>query len=338
MFTVMRSALIAMLLIAHGSIAAGQANTASSPGGHSSNVRASAGKRSPDAAGQLDTYLQELKKVPADQSLRKTIIRLVATMKSAPEIPDEARRHFMTAMGMMKAATTPEGAALAVAEYQQTLVLAPWWGEAYLRESEALQLGKRYAEAIEALDLYMLAEPENAEEARNRIYQLQGEQKVAAVQEEKGSAERPASEKPHQAGQVVAGTITESTDDPFIRGLNGARYGWSRDTSGVHQSATFEIRGNKVFLRWEESTPDDKRGPAILREQFSIVGRNFVRSDPHSCSIIFSGAQHCSCRYTIHVDIIEAVVVLDGKDMPPSGAGFGICRGPSEIPRNDEPH
>jgi hypothetical protein len=328
--------LIVMLLVAHGSLVAGQANTSSNPGGHSSNVRGSQGKRTP--ARQLGTYLQKLKKDPADQSLRKAIIRLVATMKAAPEIPDEARRHFMTAMGMMKAATTPEGAELAVAEYQQALVLAPWWGEAYLRESEALQLEKHYAEAVEMLELYRLAEPKSAEEARNRIYRLQGEQRVAAMQEEKGGAQRPANEKPGQAGQAGGGTKTESPDEPFIRGLNGARYGWSHETSGIHQNATFEIRGNKVFLQWEESRPGDKSGPSILREQFPIVGRNFVRNDRRSCSIIFSGAQHCSCRYTIRTDAIEAVVVLDGKDMPSSDAGYGICLGPSEIPRNDEPH
>jgi hypothetical protein len=212
------------------------------------------------------------------------------------------------------------------------LILSPWWGEACLRESEAIQLGKRYQEAIDALELYRIAEPRNAPEAQDRIYQLQREQKVAAIQDEKGWAERQAEGK-HQSGQASAETKRESQDDLFIRGLDGVRYGWSRDTAGVHQGATFGIRGHSIFLSWEESRPGDKGGSSILRERFPIVGRNFFRNDQSSCSLIFSGAQHCRCKYTIRADAIEATVFLEGKEMPSSGASYGICLGPNEIPR-----
>ena len=135
----------------------------------------------PDPAGikQLDAYVEQLQKTPDDQGLRETIIKLVLTMKPAPAIPEEARRHFVTAVGMMNAATTPAAAELATKEYQQALLLAPWWGEAYLKSSEAWQLLKRYPEAIQALKYYVLTGPQNAREAQDRVYALEGEQKVA---------------------------------------------------------------------------------------------------------------------------------------------------------------
>ena len=144
---------------------------------------------------------------------------------------------------------------------------------------------------------------------------------------------RQANETPRKDEHPGAGAKNEWSDDRFIHGLDGAGYAWSRDTGGVHQNATFRIRGNKVLLKWEESRLGDQGGSLIQREEFLIVGRNFFRDDPHSCGIIFSGAQHCRCRYTITTEAIKATVLLDGKEMPPSGASFGICLGPSEIPR-----
>ena len=126
---------------------------------------------------------------------------------------------------------------------------------------------------------------------------------------------------------------SERPDDQFIHSLDGAGYAWTRDISGVQQSATFRIRGNKVLLKWEENRPGEQGGSLIQHEEFLIVGRNFFRDDPHSCAIIFSGAQNCRCKYTIGIEAIDATVLLDGKEMPPSGASFGICLGPSEIPR-----
>lgn len=126
---------------------------------------------------------------------------------------------------------------------------------------------------------------------------------------------------------------TESPDDRFIRKLDGARFGCSDEISGIRQSATYEIRGHKVLLKWQEIRPNGREGSSIRREEFLIVGRNFFRDDQSSCAVIFSGAQHCRCKYTIGKDSIHATMLLDGKELPTSGASFGICLGPSEIPR-----
>jgi hypothetical protein len=129
-------------------------------------------------------------------------------------------------------------------------------------------------------------------------------------------------------------SAAESSDEQFIRSLNGARYSWSHDFGGSHQTATYEIHGQKVRLTWEETKTGDNSNSSRRREQFAIFGRRFFRSDHDSCAIIFSGAQHCSCRYTIKADAIETTVLLNGRDRAPSGANFGICLGPERILRD----
>lgn len=236
-------------------------------------------------------------------------------------------------MGMMRVVTTPAGAELAITEYKQALILAPWWGEAYLRESEALQLERHYGEAIQALKLYMLAEPQSAQEAQNRIYRLQGEQKVSQLQDEKKGAGQSTNEAPHPLGQAGSAIKSELPDNAFIRSLDGARYGWSSDTGSIHQSATFEISGQNVLLRWEETRPYEKDGPSPQLERLPIMGRNFFRNNRASCRIVFSGAQHCQCKYTIQSNAIYVTIILEGREMPSSDAIHSICLGPAEIPR-----
>lgn len=126
---------------------------------------------------------------------------------------------------------------------------------------------------------------------------------------------------------------TESPDERLIRQLDGARFAWSKEISGIRQNATYEIRGHKVILKWQEIRPEGRSESSIRHEEFPIVGRNFFRDDQSSCGVIFSGAQHCRCKYTIAKDAIQTTMLLDGKEMPASGASFGICLGPSEIPR-----
>lgn len=300
-------------------------------GGHSSEPSRGPGRYQPGTAKRLDTYLHKFTTNPADESLRKTIIHFVAALDLRPEIPDEARRHFETAVGMMRAVTTSAGAELAITKYKEALILAHWWGEAYLLDSEALQQGRQYREAIQALRLYMLAEPQNAPEAQSRIHRLQGEQKVAALQDGKKSAVQSTNDAPH----ADAATKNESPDDALIRSLDGARYGWSSAAGNIRQSATFEIHGHRVLLRWEEGKPNKKGGPSVHLEQFPIMGRNFFRNSQAYCSVVFSGAQHCECKYTIESNAIYATVILEGREMPSSGAIYGICRGPAEIPRSD---
>lgn len=136
---------------------------------------------------------------------------------------------------------------------------------------------------------------------------------------------------PHIAAATKNKAKAESPDEQFIRCLDGARYAWSRDFGSVHQSATYEIRGRTVHLKWEEVGGGP--GSSIRREQFRITGRTFFRIDHDSCALLFSGAQHCSCRYTIKADAIETAMFLGGQERPSFGSSLGICLAPDRIPR-----
>jgi len=158
----------------------------------------------------------------------------------------------------------------------------------------------------------------------------------AQAKQEKVEQGAPA-DSPVPPAQAKAKPAPESPDEQFIRSLNGARYSWSRDFGGSHQSATYEISGQKVRLTWQEAKTGNDSNSSIRREQFAIFGRRFFRSDHDSCAIIFSGAQRCSCRYTITADAIETTVLLNGRERAPSGDNFGICLGPERILRDKKP-
>jgi hypothetical protein len=147
----------------------------------------------------------------------------------------------------------------------------------------------------------------------------------------------PPADSPLALAQAKTKSAPEPSDEQFIRSLNGARYSWSRDFGGSHQSATYEIHGQQVRLTWQEAKSGNDSSSSIRREQFAIFGRRFFRSDHESCAIIFSGAQHCSCRYTIKADAIETTVLLNGHERAPSGDNFGICLGPERILRDKKP-
>ena len=133
----------------------------------------------------LKKYVTALQQTPGDNELRVKIVKLAATLKPPPPIPEEARRYYIKAVAIQKDAKTPEQAALAVTSYQQALLLAPWWASAYYNMSSALELAGRYPEAISALELYLASNPKDTRAAQDHIYAIEGEQERTAV-EQKG--------------------------------------------------------------------------------------------------------------------------------------------------------
>ncbi len=87
----------------------------------------------------LNYYLSNLQKNPGDSALREKIIKLVQTMKPAPAISEEARKYFVKASTIQKEAKEAGSYELAVTAYNQALLVAPWWPEAYYNLSLALE-------------------------------------------------------------------------------------------------------------------------------------------------------------------------------------------------------
>ena len=146
----------------------------------------------------INQYISDLQKHPDDFALKEKIIRYVRGMRKAPSIPEEARRHHVMAVTLLKDARDVREYSSAVEEFKIAVLAAPWWPTAYRDLGVALKGAERYAEAIEALQLYLLTEPseKDARQAQDQIYVLEAKQKklaadrAAALQKEAEAREK----------------------------------------------------------------------------------------------------------------------------------------------------
>ena len=107
----------------------------------------------------LNQYIADLQKNPSDYALREKIIKHVQTMRPAPAIPEEARRHYVMAKTLSDEAKKVEDFNDAIAEFRGALLAAPWWAEANRDFGLTLEAAKRYDEAIAYIKLYMATNP-----------------------------------------------------------------------------------------------------------------------------------------------------------------------------------
>ncbi len=128
----------------------------------------------------LNQYISDLQKNPNNYALREKIIKFVQTMKPAPVVPEEANRHLIMADTFLKKAKNNKGCELAISEYKEALLIAPWSSAAYNNMGILLEQVGRYDEAISALKLYIATGPPDARAAQNKIYQIEAEKKLAA--------------------------------------------------------------------------------------------------------------------------------------------------------------
>jgi formylglycine-generating enzyme required for sulfatase activity len=138
-----------------------------------------------------ETFLQmvgQLRNQPDDKALRERIVKAALEQAPAPVIPEEARRFFIRGNTALEDAQGQDGYARAIRNYDEALKIAPWWGDAYRGLAKARDSAKDYSGAIDALGLYLLTGPAQADarQAQDRIYAL--EEKLEEKQE--GAQER----------------------------------------------------------------------------------------------------------------------------------------------------
>jgi hypothetical protein len=146
----------------------------------------------------LNQYISDLQKNPDNFALKEKIIRHVQTMKKVPAVPEEARRHHVMAVTLLKDAKDAGDYAFAVEEFKAAMLAAPWWPTAYSDLSVALKGAELYNEAINALKLYLLSGPseKDARQAQDQIYVLEAKKKkqteshTAALQKEAEAREK----------------------------------------------------------------------------------------------------------------------------------------------------
>ena len=130
----------------------------------------------------LKQYVAELQRSPIDDALREKIIKMARELKPPPAIPDEARRYFMKAAAIQKAATDQIGYELAISECRSAIPIAPWWAETYFNLRVALEATVRLDNAIAELKRYPLTEPntDDPRAARDRIHAIECKKELAA--------------------------------------------------------------------------------------------------------------------------------------------------------------
>ena len=143
----------------------------------------------------LAAVVAQIHAKPADRALREKAIAMARAMKPAPAVPAKAKRLFVMAATYQKEAKQPSDYALVVDSLQDALKTAPWWGEAYAKLSIALESAGRFDESAEAVELYLLTKPKDAEKAQDRLYSLEAKNNMAEKRKAETVASRPAPAK-----------------------------------------------------------------------------------------------------------------------------------------------
>jgi hypothetical protein len=200
----------------------------------------------PPARQALKKYVTELQESPDDNDLRLRIIKLATTLKPPPAIPEEARRYYLKAFAIQRDAKTAQEVEPAITSYQQALLLAPWWADAYSNLSSALEMAGRYAEAISALKLYLASNPKDARKAQDRIYLIEGEQERAAV-EQKARAQKEAEERAQQQAAQKRRQQEEAAEQARLARLRNLNGTWYRDWgNGTRDRWSITVSGNQI--------------------------------------------------------------------------------------------
>jgi len=138
---------------------------------------------------QIQQALKQFQANPNDAA-RRQIIKLALGLKTPPEIPEEARSHFVMAAVLVSGAEDkPDDAKRAIEEYKAALMAAPWWGDGYKKLAAAQKIAGRYSDAIASLNFYQLTQPLENRDTQDEIYRLTAQQRMAADEEAKAKAE-----------------------------------------------------------------------------------------------------------------------------------------------------
>lgn len=141
---------------------------------------------------ELQQMVRQLQSSPNDNALREKIIKLASSVKPAPVIPEEARRSFVRGNTAFSEAKGPDDYARAVQRYEEALVIAPWWGDAYFNLAKALEQRQEYSRAIQTIKLFVLTGPaaDDARKAQGYGYALEDKQEKLTKEKSDTEARR----------------------------------------------------------------------------------------------------------------------------------------------------
>lgn len=115
------------------------------------------------AQDQLTQLSSQLQKTPADNALRERIIKLAASMKPAPAVPDEAIKYEGRAQFAFKNAKSEGDYVSAAQEYEKAVAAAPWVAGYYSDLCTIYEKANKYADAKRNCGFYLVSLTEATE-------------------------------------------------------------------------------------------------------------------------------------------------------------------------------
>ena len=189
---------------------------------------------------QLNQMVQQLLQTPNDNALREKIIKLTGSIKPAPAVPEEGRRHFVKAVTLQKDAKNSADYGLAISEYQQALLIAPWWSDAYYNLSVAYEASGQFNDAMSTLKLYLMTNLSEADArtAQDKLYVLEAKQEEVA--KEKADKDAAAREEEAKYGWLL-GRWREQRIQHLVSSYSNNYY----ENDGTYQASK---EGNMVIF------------------------------------------------------------------------------------------
>jgi len=128
----------------------------------------------------------------AERKLQERIITLARKLKPPPTVPEEAHRYLARGEAFAEAATDKDGFQKAAIEFQAAAKVAPWLADVYYNLGLVQDKAGLYNQAMQSLELYLLAAPNasDARKVRNLIYKIEARSEASRSMARKAEEER----------------------------------------------------------------------------------------------------------------------------------------------------
>ena len=135
---------------------------------------------------QLNQLVTQLRASPGDTALRERIIKLAQEIKPALTVPEEAERRMARGIAAFQGAKSVTDYQSAASEFEQAIIAAPWYGDAYYNLGIAQDKAGNFIGALQSLKYASLASPGNRD-IKNLLYQVEYRRDQASAKVQKAA-------------------------------------------------------------------------------------------------------------------------------------------------------
>lgn len=165
---------------------------------------------------QLPQLVLQLQKTPTDNALRENIIKLAASMKPAPALPDQALKYEGRAQFAFKSAKSESDYFAAAQEYEKAVAAAPWVAGYYSDLCTIYEKAGKYADAKQSCGFYLIAlsDPNEISDLKKRIAGL--DYGIEQAAKAKADAEAAAN-TPQAKAKAMLATLQKTYGGPAVQ-------------------------------------------------------------------------------------------------------------------------